>query len=180
MFLTFINKPSQVKVQKQGQNVKIQHGFICYHFCQLIRPTVCLGATYHSSDAGLIQAHRQLVDAQQLLFSILKAETFGDRKPFIWEKNKGKGEWHTRQLLLAQSLLSALFPHWGVGSGVRLVSSCHIWEPGAGPKFQSSHQLILISLKSNIQISWIDLGLWVVCDRELFLGSPLTKFNGPG
>ena len=90
MFITFI-KYSQVKIQKQGQNIKIQHGFICFHFCQLNSPTACLGATYHSSDAGLIQAHRQLVDAQRRLCSILKAEAFGGRRsPSLGKKTEEK------------------------------------------------------------------------------------------
>lgn len=108
MFITFI-KYSQVKMQKQGQNIKIQHGFICFHFCQLnslTRECSLFGSdlsklrswTYSSSQAvcGCTAA------------SLLNFKARGRKSPSLG-KNEGKRERHIRPFSFCY--LSLFFQH---------------------------------------------------------------------
>ncbi len=142
MFITII-KYSQVKIQKQGQNIKIQHGFICFHFCQLNSPTRECSLfvsdlsqlrcwTYSSS-----QAASECTAASLFNF---KGKGFWGEKALHWLKKKKKRKRRMRhvsfQLLLSQSLLPAYSLNMD-----RQQCQASPYHPviSGGPKFQSSH-----------------------------------------
>lgn len=128
MFIMFI-KYSQVKIQKQGQNIKIQHGFICFVF--LLLPI-------KRSHVRVQFVWEWLITAQTLdfnsssqvvsgctgasLFDFKGKSLLGRESPSLRKKKKRRRKrrmTHSSfQLLLSQSLLT----HWtAVGRDVRLV-----------------------------------------------------------
>lgn len=97
------------KIQKQGQNIKIQHGFICFHFCQLNSPT----QECSLSGSDLSQLRRWTYSSSQAVSGCTAASLFDFKgrgflvreKPFIGKRRMTHSSF---RFLLSRSLFFSM------------------------------------------------------------------------